>query len=132
MWKTLRSLAEALALGVVNGCCRRSIDRLKIRAAVWYVKGVAGARVAFMSYVALLALLLLGAAGFILLHVGLFIVLPLSLRVKGLLFLALGAVYLLVPLLALRRLCSQKTWMDFTRADDLVARVTGTDAGTKR
>ena len=38
--------------------------------------------------------------------------------------LILGALYTLVPLFIIRRLCAEKTWMRFFKADKLVEQVT--------
>jgi hypothetical protein len=42
----------------------------------------------------------------------------------GVTLLVLGMLYTLVPLLIIRRLCSEKTWMQFFKADKLVEQVT--------
>jgi membrane protein YdbS with pleckstrin-like domain len=67
------------------------------------------------------------AAGFVLLHIGLGMLLYLAFQnwwAVGVVFLILGILYTLVPLFIIRRLCAEKTWMQFFKADKLVAQVT--------
>lgn len=125
MWQILKSMLAAVALRVVRDYRRLSLDALKIQAARWYVQGVAGARMAFLGYVALLGGMLLAVVGFIAVHIGVFLLLPFDLRVKAALLVVLGIVYLAIPVWLLRRAASQETWMKLSKADDLVAEVTG-------
>jgi hypothetical protein len=125
MWQILKAMLAAAAVRVVRDYQRISLDALKIRATRWYVKGVAGARLAFLGYLALIGCLLLALVGFVMLHVGVFLLLPVSLCAKAALLIVLGVLYFAVPLCLLRRAAAQETWMKLSRADDLVAKVTG-------
>jgi hypothetical protein len=69
-------------------------------------------------------LLLLMLAGFVLMHVGLFIALPCSPEWKGILLLVLGSAYFLIGLLVVLNRCSQKYCMEVSKATDLVKEVT--------
>lgn len=129
MWNFLKALLSAVAVRMLRDYRRLSCDLVKIQAVGWYVKGVAGARLAFLGYVALCACLLLAAIGFIFLHIGVFLLLPMSLKMKAVILSALGVAYLAIPLLVLRRAASQATWMKIFKADKLVAKVAGTAHG---
>jgi hypothetical protein len=107
--------------GVLFGAYRRlCLDLVRLRLAVWYLRGVKAARSAFSAAVALALCLIVGGSGFVMLHIGLFLLLPAPWNAVFLL--AAGAVYTIVVLLILRWVCSEKTWLKFSRADKLVAR----------
>jgi hypothetical protein len=97
---------------------------VKIRAVSYYVKAVSVARDIYLNHVFLAGMLLLMLAGFILMHVGLFIALPCSPVCKGALLLILGAVYFLIALFCVLTTCSEKNWMKVSKASDLVKKVT--------
>lgn len=101
-----------------------AISLLKIRAVSYYVKAVGAARGVFIAHIVLKCFLLLMLAGFVLMHVGLFIALPCCSEWKGILLLIMGAAYFLIALLVVLKMCSQKYWMKFSKADDLVKEVT--------
>ena len=132
MWQILKALLAGMGARLARDYGRMSFDVLKIRAARWYVKGVAGARLAVIAHLLAIASLLLAAVGFVLLHVGVFMLLPLSPEAKGFLLVLLGVVYLALPILALRRAMSQAAWMKASKADDVVAKVTGSASRSTR
>jgi len=103
---------------------RAAADWLRIRGAIWYVRGVGKARGAAVALAVAAGCLLLGAAGFLLLHVGLFLWLPVAPPVKGLILAGLGLAYLFVAMLVLRNSLSERTWLRASGADELIARVT--------
>jgi len=68
--------------------------------------------------------IVLAMCGFLLVHVGLFLILPGGVQDKAQILLALGIVYLVVPLVFVLRLVSRRAWMKFSRADELVGSLT--------
>jgi hypothetical protein len=125
MRRFLSGIVGALVAALLQEYRRVTIDWLKIRATIWYVKGVARARRIAVRVVAIVAALLLGTAGFIVFHVGLFLWLPVSLAVKGMLLAALGLIYLISAGLVIRSLLSQGTWLRESGAHDLIAQAMG-------
>ncbi len=107
-----------------------SLDMIKIRAAICYVKGVQSARAAAIAVLIALGLLAIMAAGFLILPFGLALLLyglSHSWVAACVALLALGVLYVIVPLCILRRhYLSERAWMRFFKVDDLIARVTGT------
>lgn len=101
-----------------------AISLVKIRAVTCYVNAVAAIRCVFITTVIFKCALLLMLAGFVLMHVGLFIALPCCPEWKGILLLILGGVYFLIALLYVLKLCSQKFWMEYSKASELVKEVT--------
>jgi hypothetical protein len=96
------------------------VSLAKIRAVSYYVKAVGAARQIYINHVLLACLLMLMLAGFVLIHVGLFIALPCCPEWKGLLLLILGTAYFLIALICVLKMCSEKSWMKFSKAGDLV------------
>ena len=123
-WKTL---AVTTSFWLFSKYRSKSMDLLQLEAARYYVQGVQSARLVFLGGIAALLALMLLAAGFILLHVGLGMLLHQWLQSwlgVGLALALLGLVYTLIPLLVLRRVCAQSTWMNISKADAIVARLT--------
>ncbi|MFA5043575.1 MAG: hypothetical protein WC381_06140 [Kiritimatiellia bacterium] len=128
MWtRLLRTLFVTASVWLLNKYRRASLDLIKLEAAIGYVKGVRAARQAFLAVLAIVLGAGLLAAGFVLLHIGFGMLLYLAFQnwwTVSVAFLLLGAIYTLAPLFVIRRLCAEKTWMQFFKADKLVEQVT--------
>ena len=128
MWtRLLRTLLATVSVWLLNKYRQTSLELIKLEAAIGYVKGVRSARQAFLAVLVVVLGAGLLAAGFVLLHIGLGMLLYLAFQswwAVGIAFLVLGALYTLVPLFIIRRLCAEKTWMQFFKADKLVEQVT--------
>lgn len=122
MRSLLNGLLGGVALWLMRRCKALSTDLLKVRAVILYVQVVKAARRVFMSAVALLLYLMLAGGGFVVLHVGLYKLLPDP--VNAVTLLILGFVYLLVALSAIGAMCSEDTWLKGSRAGELTERVT--------
>ena len=112
---------------LLNKYRQTSLDLIKLEAAIGYVKGVRSARQAFLAVLVIVLGAGLLAAGFVLLHVGLGMLFYLAFQnwwVVGTVLLVLGILYTIVPLFIIRRLCAEKNWMRFFKADKLVEQVT--------
>jgi len=128
MWtRLLRTLLATASVWLLNKYRQTSLEVIKLEAAIGYVKGVRSARQAFLALLVIVLGAGLLAAGFVILHIGLGILLYLVFQnwwALGVALLALGVLYAIVPLLIIRRLCAEKTWMQFFKADKLVGQVT--------
>lgn len=105
---------------------RTTVQLARIRTARAAVRGVQAARLTAAG--AFTALLLAGlvAVGFLLFHIGLFLLLPWTLEQRAWLLLILGALYLLAVGIVATRLLRDRFWMRMTGADRMVERaVTG-------
>jgi hypothetical protein len=120
----LAGLAGAVVTALLQEYRRVSVQWLKIQAAIWYVKGVAQARRIAVRIVAVVAALLLAMVGFVILHVGLFLWLPVSVATKGMLLAVLGLIYLIVAGLVIRALLSEESWLRNSGASDFIAGAT--------
>ncbi|MGI6495382.1 MAG: hypothetical protein ACOX5G_04720 [Kiritimatiellia bacterium] len=90
-------------------------DWFQLRAASCYLKTVRNVRLAFLGLLALAMMLMLLGGGLVLLHVGLYLLLPAPANV--IVLLVFGALYVLVALVALAVACSEKTWMRASGAE---------------
>jgi hypothetical protein len=97
-----------------------SVSLFKIESAVVYlnfIKGTRGmARLLCMLVVSVIVL----ACGFLMIPVALCLFMPWSPETKAIVAVAFGAAYLIVPLVAIVVLFSEKRWMKVSRADRLV------------
>lgn len=124
----LKRLPAALAIWLLRRYKRISLDLLKIRAAIYYVRAVQGARAAAIAALLALGLIAVMGAGFVILPIGLTILLyelSHSWVAACVALLVVGALYVIVPLCIFRRLMSERAWMSFFKVQDLIARVTG-------
>ena len=119
--KLLIKLAKT---AILSGWLSAPVARLKIKAVSTYLKVVDGARKGVLGVVALLLVLMLLITGFVAIHVGLFILFDWDLRTVGIVTLCLGAVYFLIPAIAIVVLTSERTWMKMSGGDELVRKVT--------
>jgi len=122
MKQILGSLAGGVAALLLREYRRHSIARLKIQAVICYLHGVRAARAGFLAVLRLALHVMLAGCGFLLMHVGFFLLLPQAWRPA--VCMGLGAVYLLVAYGALRRMCAEKTWMELSNAGKYVAAAT--------
>jgi hypothetical protein len=100
--------------------CDAALNLLKIRAVTLYVKLVKSVRLASLGLIGLWCGLLLMFAGFILAHIALLILIPVSMLVKSIILLILATIYMLVPFGILCYAFSERTWMKFSKASELV------------
>jgi len=111
-----------LLLRMVRQQQRSALHTVRIKTATYYVKGVQVARRSLMGYLGLCMLRYLLGFGFLLLHFGLLLYLPWTLKEKGLLLLILSGSYMLIASVAFSVLLSQRTWMKVTAAGQVMTR----------
>ncbi len=124
MHRVLGAVVGAIVAALIKQKRRAAIDWLKIRAAIWYLRGVAQARLIAVRIGLVIAGLLLATAGFIAFHVGIFLWLPVSLALKGLLLAALGLIYVVLGWLVVRHLLSERAWLRSSGAQGFVDQMT--------
>ena len=120
MNRFLKGLLSGAGIWLLSQLRHLSLDLLKAKAGEWYVGGVRAARKVYLLFAALALCAVLAGAGFILLHVGLFALLPHP--IDAIVLMALGAVYMLIGLGVIARLCNEKMWLRVTRAERFVKR----------
>lgn len=107
----LIGVVSGFAVRLLDNCRRLSVQLLRIEAAKSYIQGVRMARLSAIGLVRVgLAVAVIGL-GAVLLHVGLFIVLPWTVEAKAILGMVLGLVYMVLGGLVLRSAMDERTWM---------------------
>ena len=99
------------------------IRSLKAQAADIYLEGMKGARRALVLLCLLVFVITLVGAGLVLIPFGFLILVPWEPQTKGIVCLVVGAVYILVPLIAMVPLLSEKRWMSVTGAEETAKRI---------
>jgi uncharacterized membrane protein len=125
MLKSLLQCGLSAVLATLADYRRLSIQVVKLEAATCYLRGVRVARESTIGLVRLGLVLGLMGTGLLLVHAGLFIVLPWSLPAKALLAVALGLVYIIVGAIALRVALAEKTWLEKSGALAVLKDVAG-------
>ncbi len=95
---------------------RNLLDSARIEAFKAYLHGVAMVRRLFLNVLCVLAGLLLLIFGVILIHVGVWFLLPWTAEVKALVFTGLGLLYMLGGGGMLRHFCSERKWLEVSGA----------------
>jgi len=102
-----------------------SLKVLKLRAAIYYLEGVKGAhRILILVCVLVFVITLIGA-GLVMVPMALLLFMPWDPVTKAVVGIVIGAVYLLVPAVALISLLSEKRWMRLTGANEILRRLAG-------
>ena len=114
-----------IAVKLVDNYRRLSVQLLKIEAAKAYVHGVQVARLSALGLLGLGLVIGLICVGLLLLHAGLFILLPWPLHAKAALGVVLGLSYVVIGCVALRAALAEKTWMEKSGAAAMVADAVG-------
>ena len=89
-----------------------SAQLLKIEAAKCYLRGVRLARESAIGLIRMGLVIALIGFGALLVHVGLFLLLPWSVEAKAVLAMILGLAYVAVGVVLIRREMSEKTWLE--------------------
>ena len=107
----LKSALSAVAGSLLENYRHASIRLLKIEATKAYVHGVRIVRLSALGLMGLGLVIGLICVGALLFHVGLFILLPWTVKAKALFGMILGAVYVITGGAALYAALDEKTWM---------------------
>ncbi|NMC43426.1 MAG: hypothetical protein GYA46_05860 [candidate division Zixibacteria bacterium] len=97
---------------------------IKLRAAIWYLEGIKGARRLLILVCLLVFVITLIGAGLVVLPLALLLFMPWEPTTKAIVGVGIGALYLLVPAVALFSLLSEKRWMRITGATEVLRKLT--------
>ncbi len=97
-----------------------SVALFKIESAIVYLNFIKGARGLAKLLCMLVVTIIVLACGFLLIPIALCLFMPWSGETKAIVAAAFGAAYLILPLIALLVLFSEKRWMKASRADKLL------------
>lgn len=99
------------------------IGMVKAKAAVVYLEGIKGARRFLILFCLLIFIITLIGAGLVLVPLALLLFMPWEPQTKAIVGIAIGAVYLLVPLLGIFLVLSEKRWLAVTGARDALEKL---------
>lgn len=116
----LKGLLSAVATELLIGYRRMSVRLLRIEATKCYLRGVRMARLSAIRMVLVGLEMGLVCFGVLLIHAGVFVLLPWSLEEKAILAVLLGTAYAAIGGALLRSAMSEKRWMDGSGATQMV------------
>jgi hypothetical protein len=99
------------------------IRSLKAQAADAYLEMIKGSRRVLVLLCLLVFVITLVGAGLVLIPIALLIFMPWQPDTKAVVGIVVGAAYLLVPLVAMRPLLSEKRWMSVTGAEETARKI---------
>lgn len=121
-----KGILSSIAVRLLTDYRHLSIRLLKIESAKAYLNGVRLARLSAIGLIRaglMIGLILLGA---LLFHVGLFVLLPLTVKAKALFGVCLGLVYIICGGVMLRVATDEKMWMNKSGAIQMLEEVIDT------
>jgi len=124
MFKYLvKGLLAGFVVKALGNYRRLSLQLLKIEAVTCYVRGVRLARESAIGLIRMGLVVALIAFGALLLHVGLFMLLPWPVEAKAILAMILGLAYVVVGVVLIRVDMSEKMWLEQSGAAELLEEV---------
>lgn len=120
----LNGILSAIAIKLVDNYRHLSMQLLKIEIAKSYLQGVQMARLSALGLMRIGLLTSLICVGVLLLHAGLFILLPWTLETKAISGIILGLIYVVTGGVALKLSLDEKSWMDKSGASEMLKNVT--------
>ena len=121
----IKGLLAGTVIKLLDNYRRLSVQLLKIEAAKCYLHGVQMARLSAIGLMWMGLLIGLICVGVLLVHAGLFILLPWSVETKAVLGMCLGLAYIIIGGFALRAALAEKTWMEKSGAVAMLNDATG-------
>jgi hypothetical protein len=121
----IKGLLAGIAIKLLDNYRRLSIQLLKIEAATCYLHGVQMARLSAIGLMRIGLFIALICVGVLLVHAGLFILLPGSVEAKAVLSMSLGVAYGVIGVAALRAAMAERTWMEKSGAAKMLEEATG-------
>jgi hypothetical protein len=97
-----------------------SVALFKIQAAIVYLNFIKGARRLTMLFCLLVLCVVILACGFLLIPVALCLFMPWAPETKAIVAASFGAAYIIIPLIVVMALFSEKRWMKASKADKLL------------
>jgi hypothetical protein len=126
-----KGILSAIAVRLLSDYRHLSVRLLKIEAAKSYLHGVRMARLSVIGLIRAGLVIGLVCLGALLFHVGLFVLLPWTVKAKALLGVCLGLAYVICGGALLRAAVNEKMWMEKSGAVQLLEEVTGVKNQTK-
>ena len=119
----LKDILAAVAVKVLDNYRHLSVQLLRIETAKSYLCGIRTARLSAMGIMLLQLVIALICLGALLFHIGLFFLLPWSMKAKAVLGMVLGLAYVATGIIVLRKALDEKTWIEKSGAAKMLAEV---------
>ena len=119
----LRGILAAIAVKVLDNYRHLSVQLLRIEAAKSYLYGIRTARLSAVGIMLMELVIALLCLGVLLFHIGLFILLPWSVKAKAVFGMFLGLAYVVAGAIVLRKALDEKTWIEKSGAAKMLAEV---------
>lgn len=120
-----KGVLAGIAIKLLKDGRQLSLQLLKIEAAKCYLHGVEMARMSAIGLMRVGLFTVLIVVGMLLLHAGLFVLLPWSMETKAILGICLGLIYVVIGGLALYAAMAAKTWMIKSGVTEMVEKAIG-------
>jgi hypothetical protein len=117
----LKGILSAIAIKMLDNYRHLTIQLLKIEAAKSYLHGVKMARLSAIGLMGMGLMMSLICLGVVLVHVGLFVLLPWSVEAKAILGIILGLVYVAVGVFVLHAAMDERAWMKKSGAAEMMS-----------
>lgn len=121
----LKGIMAGIVVKLLDNCRQLSIQLLKIEVTKSYLHCVRMARLSAVGLMWMTLVIALMCLGALLLHVGLFVILPWSVESKAVLGMCLGLLYMAVGGIVLRAATNERTWMEKSGAVEMLKDATG-------
>jgi len=119
-----KGLLAGIAIKQIDNCRRLSIQLLMIEAVTGYLHGVQKARLSVIGLMRMGLLIGFISVGMLLLHAGLFILLPWSVESKAVLGISLGLIYVVIGSIVLHLSVNEKMWMKKSGVAEMLEKLT--------
>ena len=123
----IKGLLAGIAVKLLDNYRRLSVQLLRIEAAKCYLRGVQLARLSALGLMRMGLALGLICVGLLLVHAGLFILLPWTVEAKAILGVCLGLAYVVIGGVTLHAAMDEKTWMKKSGVVAMLERATRQD-----
>ncbi len=108
---------------IKSRCIDPSLKLLELQLAIYYVEGIKKAHRLLMLVCMLVCVITVFGAGLVLVPVALLFYAPWEPATKAIVGISIGALYVIVPAIALSILLSEKRWMRLTGASALLRKL---------
>ena len=108
---------------LIGSKIKTAVALFKIEAAIAYLNFIKGARHMTMLFCLLVLCVVVLACGFLLIPVALCLFMPWAPETKAIVAASFGASYIIIPLIMMMVLFSEKRWMKASKADKLLKEV---------
>jgi hypothetical protein len=108
---------------MIESYIRTIVDLLKIEAAIAYLKVLQGTRRFVMVVMLLFFFVVVLGCGFLLIPIALLLFMPWAPETKAIVSICIGAAYVVIPIIVISMLLSEKRWVKWSGVGKLIRQV---------